>query len=197
MDCGAFFTCSFFTNAASRAALSPGLVLGLAGGPGTAAALSRVVMADTAFVADPCAQLVMQAEAELAGCACPPRGCVRTQGYWSNKPGVIWPPGVDRNAPFFSSGPTWQQILDSPTRGDACLILAHQYIAAVLNRAAGPSAPSEVQGVINAATAWFDSGFALGQCRAGGCPLQRAWAGVLDAYNGGAYPGAPRHCDEE
>ena len=190
---------SLFTSMGSRAAMMLGLVLGLAGSPGMAAAQAKVatvVVADAAFVASPCAQLVMQAEVELADCGCPPKGCVRTQGYWSNKPGVVWPAGFDRNAPFFSSGLTWQQIMDRPTRGDAYLILAHQYVAAVLNRAAGASAPSGVQTVINAATAWFNSGVALGECTAGGCPLQRAWAGVLDAYNNGVYPGAPQHCDE-
>ena len=187
---------SFFTCVASRAALMPALVLGLAGSPGMAAAQARVVLAESAFMANPCAQLVMQAEAELADCACPPEGCVRTQGYWSNKPGVVWPSGFDRNAPFFSSELTWQQIMDRPTRGDAYVNLAHQYVAAVLNRAAGASAPSAVHSVINAATAWFNSGVTLGTCTAGGCALQRAWAGVLDAYNNGVYPGAPQHCDE-
>lgn len=197
MNLGSFFGCSFFTRVASRAALMLGLVLGLAGSSGVAAAQARVVLADTAFVANPCAQLVMQAEAEMAECGCPPKGCVRTQGYWSNKPGVIWPSGLDRNAAFFSSGLSWQQIMDSPTRGDAYLILAHQYVAAVLNRAAGASAPSGVQSVINAATAWFNGGVRLGQCTQGRCPLQRAWSGVLDAYNNGVYPGAPQHCDED
>ncbi|MBQ5945898.1 hypothetical protein [Massilia sp. ST3] len=169
------------------------LLFGLAG---AAAAQGQVMAAKSAVLADACAQLVMQAEAEQADCGCPPKGCVRTQGYWSNKPGVTWPSGFDRNAPFFSSGLSWQQVMDRPTRGDAYLILAHQYVAAVMNRAAGASAPSGVQSVINGATTWFNSGVTLGQCMAGGCLLQRAWAGVLDTYNNGNYPGAPKHCDE-
>lgn len=142
--------------------------------------------------------LTVQTEALTADavCGCAPKGCVRTQGYWSNKPGVVWPAPYDRNAPFFSSGLAWQQILDSPVRGNAYLILAHQYIAAVLNRAAGASAPGGVQNTINAATAWFQSGVTLSTCGPGECGLQKTWAGTLDVYNNGQYPGAPKHCPD-
>lgn len=119
---------------------------------------------------------------------------MRTQGYWGNKPNVLWPAPYDRKAWFFSSGLTWQQVLDSPVRGNAYLILAHQYIAAVLNRAAGASAPSGVQGVISAATDWFRGGATLSSCGPGECALQKTWAGTLDVYNNGEYPGAPQHC---
>lgn len=175
-----------------RAALVCTLLLGFYAAP--AAAASSVVRMD----AEACARLTAKLlDAELADCGCPPVGCVRTQGYWGNKPGVVWPGRYDRDADFFASGLSWQEVMDSPTRGDAYLILAHQYIAAVLNRAAGASAPASVQGVISAATAWFASGVELGECRAGACQLQRAWAGVLDSYNNGSYPGAPKHCDEK
>jgi hypothetical protein len=125
---------------------------------------------------------------------CEQKGCVRTQGYWGNKPGVVWPQPYLRTKPFFSSGLTWQQILDTPPRGGGYIILAHQYIAAVLNRAAGASAPSGVVSVINAATAWFNSGTTPSTCGPGQCALQKTWAGTLDAYNNGTYPGAPKHC---
>jgi len=128
-----------------------------------------------------------------AVCGCAPQGCVRTQGYWGNKPGVVWP--YNRNALFYASGRTWQQILDTPPRGSAYLILAHQYIAAMLNRGAGASAPSSVQSVIYAARTWFESGKTPASCGPGDCPLQKTWAGTLDMYNNGQYPGAPKHCD--
>lgn len=141
---------------------------------------------------------VLTVESEVlnadAVCGCAPKGCVRTQGYWGNKPNVLWPAPYDRKAWFFSSGLTWQQVLDSPVRGNAYLILAHQYIAAVLNRAAGASAPSGVQGVISAATDWFRGGATLSSCGPGECALQKTWAGTLDVYNNGEYPGAPQHC---
>lgn len=130
-----------------------------------------------------------------AVCGCPPKGCVRTQGYWGNKPGVAWPAPYNRKALFFSSGRTWQQILDTPPRGSAYIILAHQYIAAVLNRAAGASAPAGVQSVIDAAGAWLRSGTLPSTCGPGDCAQQKTWAGILDTYNNGQYPGAPKHCD--
>lgn len=130
-----------------------------------------------------------------AVCGCPPKGCVRTQGYWGNKPGVVWPAPYKRTALFFSSGRTWQQILDTPPRGSAYIILAHQYIAAVLNRAAGASAPAGVQSVIDAAGAWLRSGTVPSTCGPGDCAQQKTWAGILDTYNNGQYPGAPKHCD--
>ncbi|MEN3277423.1 MAG: hypothetical protein V7631_3213 [Massilia sp.] len=156
-----------------------------------------------------------------AVCGCPPKGCVRTQGYWGNKPGVVWPAPYSRKALFFSSGRTWQQILDMPPRGSAYMILAHQYIAAVLNRAAGASAPAAVQSVIDAAGAWLRSGTVPWTCGYGGyggygghdkhggqgkhggygkhgahdsCAQQKTWAGILDTYNNGQYPGAPKLC---
>ncbi|THC46749.1 hypothetical protein [Massilia sp. Mn16-1_5] len=130
-----------------------------------------------------------------ATCGCPPKGCVRTQGYWGNKPNVVWRAPYSRTALFFSSGLTWQQILDTPPRGSGYIILAHQYIAAVLNRAAGASAPAGVQSVIDAATTWFRSGTVPSTCGPGECAQQKTWAGMLDTYNNGAYPGAPKHCD--
>jgi hypothetical protein len=130
-----------------------------------------------------------------AVCGCQPKGCVRTQGYWGNKPGVTWPAPYQRTALFFSSGRSWQQVLDTPPRGSAYVILAYQYIAAVLNRAAGASAPAGVQSVINAAGAWLRSGTTPATCGPGECAQQKTWAGILDTYNNGQYPGAPKHCD--
>ena len=127
-------------------------------------------------------------------CGCAPTGCVRTQGYWGNKPNVTWPAPYGRKALFLSSGLTWQQVLDTPPRGSAYLILAHQYIAAVLNRAGGASAPSGVRSAIDAAATWFRSGSTPATCGPGQCASQKTWAGTLDVYNNGLYPGAPKHC---
>lgn len=130
-------------------------------------------------------------------CGCQVKGCTRTQGYWSNKPNVVWPAPYARNASFFSSGLSWQQIMDSPTRGNAYLILAHQYVAAVLNRAAGASSPAGVQSVLSKATTFFVSGSTLYTCQKGSdCATQKTWAATLDTYNNGLYPGAPSHCPD-
>ncbi len=185
------------TQLALRLILAAGLLLGF-GATSTAAPAQEPVRVQLGGAG--CDSLVATAggtpEALLADCTCPPKGCVRTQGYWSNKPGVVWPKGHDRNATFFRSGLTWQEVLDSPTRGDAYFILAHQYIAAVLNIGAGASAPNSLRSTVLAAGAWFATA-TPGTCVRGACQLQRSWAGVLDEYNNGDYPGAPEHCDED
>ncbi len=134
--------------------------------------------------------------ATVCGCS-HPTGCTRTQGYWKSKPGIVWPAPYSRTALFFSSGLTWQQILDTPPQGgNGYLILAHQYIAAVLNRASGASAPAGVQSVIEQARTYFQSGATPGNCGGAACETQKSWAGILDTYNNGAYPGAPKHCPD-
>lgn len=96
---------------------------------------------------------------------------------------------------FFSSGLTWQQILETPPKGgNAYLILAHQYIAAVLNRASGASAPSSLRTIINQSTTWFSSDTNVDSCSGSDCETQKNWAALLDTYNNGLYPGAPAHC---
>jgi hypothetical protein len=145
--------------------------------------------------------------------ACPLEGqcgCTYTQGYWGSKPGVIWPDGFDRNAPFFLSGLTWQQILDGVPGGNGYFILAHQYIPAVLNQANGACVPAGIQDTINLATEWFQvntqgtpksgtgkTAIPATGCEVGGsCGTQKDWGAVLDDYNNGDYPGSPGHCGE-
>jgi hypothetical protein len=120
-------------------------------------------------------------------------GCSFGQGYWGNTPGVVWPAPYDRNATFFLSGKTWQQVLDTPVGGNAYYNLAHQYIAAVLNVANGACEPSGVQDIIALATAWFETN-APAACGPGTCGLQVTWAGILESYNQGTYPGGPSPC---
>lgn len=182
----------------SRLILAAGLLPGLGSAP-TAALASEPARAQLQLGAGGCDSLLLAKgltpDSLLSDCACPPKGCVRTQGYWSNKPGVVWPKGYDRDATFFASRLSWQEVLDSPVRGDAYLILAHQYIAAVLNTASGASAPNSVRSVILAAGAWFATA-TPGTCVRGACQLQRSWASILDEYNNGDYPGGPSHCDD-
>ncbi|MBZ2207594.1 hypothetical protein [Massilia soli] len=128
-------------------------------------------------------------------CGCNPiKGCVRTQGYWGSKPDVIWPAPYSRDALFFASGLTLQGILDAPVRGSGYLILAKQYIAAVLNYAGGASAPPSVIAAIDEAAAFFAGGTTPASCEPGQCQRQIDLGAILDAYNNGVYPGAPGHC---
>ncbi|QOY92443.1 hypothetical protein IM543_12450 [Massilia sp. UMI-21] len=182
------------TQRARRFILAAGLLLGFGAAPASAQE-AGLPQAD----ASACGSLVATEDgtpdALLADCTCAPKGCVRTQGYWGNKPDVLWPK-YDRNAVFYASGLSWQQVFDSPPRGDAYYILAHQYIAAVLNLASGASAPNSLRSVVVAANIWFNTA-QPGVCIKGACQLQRAWASVLDEYNNGDYPGAPQHCGED
>jgi hypothetical protein len=129
-------------------------------------------------------------------CGCPVVGCTHTQGYWSNKPGVVWRAPYDRNAPFYSSGLSWQKLFDTPPRGNAYIILAHQFMAAALTKSTVASMPAGVQSAYFSAAAWFASGVTLGTCPQGGCALQKAWSATLDTYNNGVYPGGPAHCPD-
>jgi hypothetical protein len=164
---------------------------------GTLRNSTRIVIGDLLAPAAPSLLLQSTADYTQAICGCPhPAGCTRTQGYWKSKPGVIWPAPYSRtDLPFFSSGLNWQQVLETPPQGgNAYVILAHQYIAAVLNRAAGASAPASLQAIINQASTWFSSGTTLASCGASACDTQKNWAALLDSYNNGLYPGAPTHC---
>ncbi|MBW7466447.1 hypothetical protein ABID22_000679 [Pontibacter aydingkolensis] len=127
-----------------------------------------------------------------------PRGCTRTQGYWknhapnskSNKNGKTkvdpaWGSLYDDS--FFSSGKNYMEVLNTPPKGDAYYILAHQYIAAKLNVAAGASIPANVLTVYNNATLYFE-----GKSSPSRSTLIQ-WAEILDAYNNGRM-GVP-HCN--
>lgn len=110
---------------------------------------------------------------------------------------MTWPAPYRRDYFFFASGLRWQQVLDTPPRGgNGYLILAHQYIAARLNLGAGATAPASISAILNQATAFFNSGANLDTCANADCDLQKTWAGILDTYNNGLYPGAPKHCPD-
>lgn len=130
-------------------------------------------------------------------CGCGPRGCVRTQGYWSNKPNVAWPGDWYRSMSFWASGYSWQQMFDMPVKGNAYIMLAHQFMTATINRYAGASTPPDIEALITTARAWFTSGANLDTCTGpGACAEQKAWAAALDLYNNGQYPGGPPHCPD-
>ena len=80
--------------------------------------------------------------------------------------------------------------------GTGYYILAVQYIGAVLNAANGSPVPQGIQDTLNLATNWFNAN-APGACTTGpSCGDQKTWAGILESYNLGTYPGSPGHCDE-
>jgi hypothetical protein len=70
--------------------------------------------------------------------------CTRTPGYWKTHPNdEAWgwiPGGLGVNTILVGTGKTYMEILWTvPRHGDAFYILAHQWIAARMNRIAGAS----------------------------------------------------------
>jgi len=111
--------------------------------------------------------------------------CVRTQGFWkthhrfANNPSQNRPWPIDENT--LLCGATWLEVLYVPPRGDAWFILAHQWIAGMLNVADGARAPAEVKQALAEAEALLL-----------GCVIDPADRGVaialaelLDDYNNG------------
>jgi hypothetical protein len=131
----------------------------------------------------------------------PRQGCTRTQGYWKNHadPGrhydTTWDAVGGPDAEFFESGHTYLEILNSsPQDGNAFLILAHQWIAAELNLAAGASVPPAVQSAFDEAQSLLQSWSAAGEIPKSDPARSRAieLASTLDQYNNGK-AGTP-HC---
>lgn len=123
-------------------------------------------------------------------------GCTLTQGYWKNHHEGAGQDGSNRDRAWPIDedtelcGRTWLHTLDVSPRGDAFFILAHQYIAASLNVAAGAAAPVEVSAALDEAEGLMeDCAIAEGE-RARAVEL----AGLLDDFNNGRV--GPGHCGE-
>jgi hypothetical protein len=135
---------------------------------------------------------------ECTGEECPDGGgdgCTLTQGYWKNHNELRTQASqrLDWPAPFDEAqllcGQKWLDILHTVPHGEAWYILAHQYIAASLNSAAGAS-------TTDLGTALADARAILaGNC--GGITTERQKAidlsYKLDSYNNGLI--GPGHCD--
>jgi hypothetical protein len=123
-------------------------------------------------------------------------GCVLTQGYWKNHNAssehphnqIAWP--IAEDTALCDS--TWLEILWTPPKGgNAWLILAHQWIAARLNVAAGASASAEVGAAIDEAGGMLEGCTIADGDRAHALEL----ADMLDAYNNGSM--GTDHCGDE
>lgn len=129
------------------------------------------------------------------------QGCARTQGYWGahSKHGpapydatwaLVMPDGED--SPFFSSGQTWYQVMQtSSAGGNAYYILARQYIAAALNQLSG--ANTSVISAELALAAQLLADYTPASTITGA--LRDSFintAGTLDDYNNGVI--GPGHC---
>lgn len=132
---------------------------------------------------------------------CPPRpanpGCTRTVGYWKNHAWPVHPlfaPSTletweedngwaELEWKFFDSGREWKEMLRVQPKGDAHSILAHQYIAALLNQQSGTYVPAAVRDVLVSSYNYFSTS---PTARATASRDQLiAWKDVLDRYNNG------------
>ncbi len=133
----------------------------------------------------------------------PDGGCTLTQGYWKthSKSGPapyddgwkeIGP--LEENTLFFNSGATWLTVFNTPPRGNAFYQLAHQYMAAKLNRLNGASGTTDVDNALSGAEALFSS-LAAGSTTLTTAQKTQAqsWATLLDNYNNGLV--GPGHCN--
>jgi len=146
-------------------------------------------------------------------------GCTLTQGYWKthsnrgpapldttwnnlpDQPAAFDPDAVQeaQDETFFYSGQTWFQVFwTPPSGGNVYYQLAHQYMAAVLNKLNGASSTAAVDAAIAAATTYFNNpantpASALNLSNGAKAAL-RALATTLESYNTGAI--GPGHCDE-
>lgn len=132
----------------------------------------------------------------------PPSGCTLTQGYWKThyegrKYDPTWALVGDPNAAFFDTGDSWIEVFKTaPKKGNAFYILAHQYMAAVLNGYAGASAPTAFHDALTDAYALLDYWDVAGPNLIPKTSPDRATAialaGILDDYNSGDI--GPGHC---
>jgi hypothetical protein len=122
-----------------------------------------------------------------------PYNCTYTQGYWKNHP-ENWPVET-----ITIGGVTYGKaeaiaILNTPPKGDATYILAHQLIAAKLNIAKGAVAGPNMQQVIARADTWLKKN-PLGSNPADPARKQGIkFADLLAKWNEGII--GPGHCEE-
>jgi hypothetical protein len=134
-------------------------------------------------------------------------GCVCSWGYWKTH-SSYGPASYDdtwalvgENTPFFLSNTSYYRVLQTDVSGgNAYYQLAHQYIAAKLNKLNGAWMPGDVQAAYDQATHLFEvyTPIVVAMYKKG-IPSQRAivnqfsqLASILDAYNNGLM-GTP-HC---
>jgi hypothetical protein len=116
-------------------------------------------------------------------------GCTFTMGWYKTHESQ-WPAGTLTPSTVFDGGATLITILNTPPKGSQYLILAHQYITALLNIQGGASVPSDVQAALNTAEDYFNGGGA-----GTGDPTVdiTGVSTILDNYNNGLI--GPGHCD--
>ena len=125
--------------------------------------------------------------------------CTYTQGYWKNHEDK-WPAPYSPNAAWMTlqkqvTGLTWDGLFGlAPKGGNSYVQLAHQWMAAKLNRANGAPLSASVLATLNSAEAWLLANTPTN----GALPSIKnaqadAWMDALDSFNNGQ-AGTP-HCN--
>jgi uncharacterized repeat protein (TIGR01451 family) len=135
-------------------------------------------------------------------CADEGNGCTLTQGYWkthsshgpAKKADATWAAVGGPDAAFYLSGKTWYQAFWTAPAGNAYYVLAHQFMAATLNVAAGASTTPGVDSALAAAQTFFSTYTPANWPKAQKNTIL-SWASTLDQYNNGLI--GPGHCDNE
>ena len=117
-----------------------------------------------------------------------PSHCTYTQGWYKNHTSS-WPAGNLTPGTVWDGGKTIIDLFNTPPKGSQYIILAHQYITALLNIQGGSSVPPAVQTALDTAAAYFAGGGA-----GAGDPNVNITgvSQILDDYNNGLT--GPGHC---
>lgn len=128
--------------------------------------------------------------------------CTLTQGYWGThsrygpaRYDETWAL-VGEDSPFFDTGKTWYETIQTNPRGNAYYILANQYVAATLNGLHGADTSSVAAALAHATTLLNQyDGNPLAMSAITGSVREDfvATAAILDQYNNGLI--GPGHCD--
>ncbi|HTJ81668.1 MAG TPA: hypothetical protein VL400_08075 [Polyangiaceae bacterium] len=129
-------------------------------------------------------------------------GCTLTPGYWKTHSDYGPAPydstwaQLGPDTPFFSSGKTYYEALWTAPHGNAYYVLAHAYIAAVLNGLAGADTSAVATQLAHAEDLFNQYAPAAIGALGGNSALRAdfiATAAILDDYDNGDI--GPGHCD--
>lgn len=116
-------------------------------------------------------------------------GCTVTLGWYKNHTSS-WPSGALTPNTVFDGWTSLINVLNTQPKGSQYIILAHQYITALLNIQGGASVPPAVQTALNTAEAYFTGG---GNGTGDPNVNITGVSTILDDYNNGLT--GPGHCD--
>ena len=117
-------------------------------------------------------------------------GCTYTQGYWKNHE-EDW--CVPTDMTFEGCDEGWLDILNTPVKGNAYYILAHQYIAAYLNVECSDADTDDIEEAYAAAGEWLASHCPSDAISKDEKAVLTGWSGKLDEFNNGLI--GPGHCE--